>query len=648
MKTRVTRRDVLRFAGGAAAGVMLSPVPWKLTDDLAIWTQNWSWIPVPPKGEETARLTSCSLCPAGCAVRARCIGGQPVSLHAVPADPVSGGALCALGLTGHHLPYHPARVTSPLRAVGPDGARRWLPVRPEAVLAETARAIATAAGGAGSVAVLDLRPGRSVSWAWRRLLAGIPGSAVVPAPGLAGASLATLERMAGRESGSIGFDLGAARTVVSFGAPLADGWGEPGRAASVLRRRGSGRRLVQVEPVRSRTAELADRWLPCRPGTEAALALALGHVLVSQRLFDPAVVTRAGDFAAYTEMAARLAPEAAAAMTGVPAELIVATAREMAAHGPAVAVAGEDAGGGRLGEAAETAIWALDLLLGAAGRSGTLVRRADLPAPAPEGELAPLRDIEEIPDRSVAVLLVDASAGDAAFPWPVVERKLRRNGAVVVALSPFRTGTASRAGLMVPTAPFPEAFQELPTGFDAPRAALAVSTPLLPPRVGSVDPVAFVRDLAGALGRPLDGGWTTTEELVRARAARIRELGRGSVTGPSDDKAVGVSEFPTSDAMWKVLASGGRWRDDPLPLALDGELRLLGDAARDLAEIAPGSGSAAVANARLPLVLVPRGERDVTASAAVSPVMTKLYRESSLRRAPGAGLSSRPPPGRCG
>ena len=124
MKTNVTRRDVLRLAGGAAAGVALSPVPWKLTDDLAIWTQNWSWIPTPPKGEETTRLSVCSLCPAGCAVRARCIGGQPVSLHGVAADPVSGGVLCALGITAHHLSYHPARVPAPLRCLGKDGMRQ--------------------------------------------------------------------------------------------------------------------------------------------------------------------------------------------------------------------------------------------------------------------------------------------------------------------------------------------------------------------------------------------------------------------------------------------------------------------------------------------------------------------------------------------
>ncbi len=637
MKTNVTRRDVLRLAGGAAAGVALSPVPWKLTDDLAIWTQNWGWIPTPPKGEETTRRSVCSLCPAGCAVRARCVGGQPVSLHGVAADPVSGGALCALGITAHHLSYHPARVTAPVRSLGKEGMRRRFPVQLDAVVAETARALASAAAGSSAVAVLDMRPGRSGSWAWRRLLAGFPGSVVIAAPGLAGASLATLERMAPGGSGPIGFDLDAARIVVSFGAPLAEGWGAPASAARLLGRGRGGPRLVQVEPVRSRTAELADSWLAVRPGTEAALALGLAHVILAERLLDPGVAERARDLATFAEIAGRFTPEAAAAATGVPAGRIVATARELGALAPALVLAGENAGGGRLGRVAETAVWALDLLLGSLGGRGTLVRRRELPAPTIEGALAPMRELDELADHSIAVLVVDASAGEAAFPWPLVERKLVRTGGTVVALSPFRSGVAGRADFIVPTAPFPEAYQELPTGFDAPRAAFAVSAPLLPARPGSVDPVSFVREIAGVLGRPL-GSWGSIEDLGRARCARIHRDGRGSVVAGADGSVSRVSDLPTPEALWKALAAGGRWQDEPVPPAPETGVTLLGDVARELVGVAASGGGAGSGDARRPLILVPRGRRDVTASGAVSPIVAKLYRESSLRRAPGTAV----------
>ena len=100
-----TRRETLLFAGGSAVGLLFTPAPWRLITDTALWSENWPGIPAPARGEIIARYTNCSLCTAGCAVRARCVGDQPVLLSG--AD----GPLCPFGLVGHHLPYLPLRVT---------------------------------------------------------------------------------------------------------------------------------------------------------------------------------------------------------------------------------------------------------------------------------------------------------------------------------------------------------------------------------------------------------------------------------------------------------------------------------------------------------------------------------------------------------
>ena len=57
MKPTLNRRDVLKFAAGGAVGAAMTPAPWKMLDDVAIWSQNWSWIPRPPKGP-----SSCGRC----------------------------------------------------------------------------------------------------------------------------------------------------------------------------------------------------------------------------------------------------------------------------------------------------------------------------------------------------------------------------------------------------------------------------------------------------------------------------------------------------------------------------------------------------------------------------------------------------------
>ena len=105
-----TRRQVLMFAGGAATGVLFTPAPWRLITDTALWSENWPGIPAPPRGEIRTRYNNCSLCTAGCAVKARCVGDQPVELSGVPGHPLSHGAMCAFGLAGHHLPSLPSRV----------------------------------------------------------------------------------------------------------------------------------------------------------------------------------------------------------------------------------------------------------------------------------------------------------------------------------------------------------------------------------------------------------------------------------------------------------------------------------------------------------------------------------------------------------
>lgn len=613
MKIDVSRRDLLKFAGGAAVGVMMTPVPWKAIDDLAIWTQNWRWIPVPPKGAVTTRATVCSLCPAGCAVRARCVGGLPVSLRAAGAD---AGALCTLGLTGHHLSHHPSRVTRPWRVThGNDGSRR-IPVPLDSVMRTTGRAIA-AAGASSRVAVLDMRPGRSVSWAWRQLLASVPGGVLIPSPSREGSSLAALEEMTG--SRAFGVDAAAATTILSFGAPLAEGWGAPALMARLLGGVEPKLRLIQVEPVSSRTAQAADRWLAARPGTETVLALGIGHVLLWEQLVPP---VRARDFDAYAALAEEFSPATVSALTGVPAEAVVSTARELARSERSLVSAGDDAGTGRLGTAAETAILGLNLLL---GDRGGLVERAELPAPFDAERLAPELELDRIEDRSIGVLLIDASEGDLPMPWSLMQRKLAPK-ALVVALSPYFAGTAARADSIIPAPAFLESLHEVPTPFDSPVASLRLSAPLVAPRVAAIDAGQLVRAIGESARIRLPEEWTASERLMRARVSRIHAAGQGSVTSPADGSPRNVAEL-TADELWDALLAGGCWRSEkasrPAP-----EVALLGGIGESR-----WVEATAIRNDRLSLVF--RAPRDVTASAAVSPVLTKLYQESGLRRPVG-------------
>jgi len=80
---KICRRSFLSFLIGGAAGTTLSPLPWKITDDLSIWTQMWPWTPVPEDGEISYVNSVCTLCPGGC-------GSVPVVAALLSAKSMTG------------------------------------------------------------------------------------------------------------------------------------------------------------------------------------------------------------------------------------------------------------------------------------------------------------------------------------------------------------------------------------------------------------------------------------------------------------------------------------------------------------------------------------------------------------------------------
>ena len=59
--------------------------------------------------------------------------------------------------------------------------------------------------------------------------------------------------------------------------------------------RRKGARLVVIDPYRTRTAALADEHLAINPGTDAALALGMMHVILSMGLEDREYIARVHD-----------------------------------------------------------------------------------------------------------------------------------------------------------------------------------------------------------------------------------------------------------------------------------------------------------------------------------------------------------------
>ncbi|MDY6850510.1 MAG: molybdopterin oxidoreductase, partial [Thermodesulfobacteriota bacterium] len=99
---KLDRRGFIKLAVGAAAGIGLTPLPWKLTDDIAIWTQNWCWVPRLIRYPDlTYARTVCTLCEGGCGIKVRVANEkQTVKVEGSETAPVNQGKVCPIGAAG--------------------------------------------------------------------------------------------------------------------------------------------------------------------------------------------------------------------------------------------------------------------------------------------------------------------------------------------------------------------------------------------------------------------------------------------------------------------------------------------------------------------------------------------------------------------
>jgi len=98
-----------------------------------------------------------------------------------------------------------------------------------------------------------------------------------------------------------------------------------------------GARLVAIDPYRSQTAEKCHEHLALLPGTDAALALGMMHVLIAEDLLDRDYIARYTlGFEALEQRAREYPPSRVASLTGLPEDRIVALARDYGTIAPAV------------------------------------------------------------------------------------------------------------------------------------------------------------------------------------------------------------------------------------------------------------------------------------------------------------------------
>jgi anaerobic selenocysteine-containing dehydrogenase len=528
---KVDRRSFLSFVIGGAAGTALTPLPWKLTDDLSIWSQNWPWTPVPPRGEATYAVSTCTLCPGGCGISVRKVDDRVVKVEGLKGHPVNDGGICPLGLAGVQLLYSPTRVRTPLKKV--DGV--WREISWDAAIQEIGAKLKELRekGQPQSVAWISDTDRGSVAELCKRFLTVYGSPNFIRSPSIQDSYELALYLTQGQRA-MAGFDLANATYVLSFGSGIIEGWGSPPylfRAKSAMQT--GGGKVSQVEARLSKTAAKADRFVPIRPGTEGALALGLIHVILKEGLYRKDVLqshSTGGD--ALKKIAGDdFAPEAVSKLTGVEAGTIVELAKTFAGAKRPLAVCGRGNGRQESGNAQEfLAVHFLNALTGSINTAGGVIAvpepdYIDWPEPemdaiASKGMQQPRVDGaggKEFPlSRYLLNRLVDAIGAGAGSPVQAlfvsganpahrlpdsarVEKALKKIP-LIVSFSAFMDETTAMAQYVLPNHVYLERLEDVPAAQGFPRPVIGLSRPVVKPLFNTRHTGDAVMQLAKAVG----------------------------------------------------------------------------------------------------------------------------------------------------
>jgi anaerobic selenocysteine-containing dehydrogenase len=283
---------------------------------------------------------ACALdCPDTCAWIVTVKDGQPVELRGDPDHPFTRGSLC--NKVDDYLAYtrSPDRLLHPLRRVGPKGSGAFTRISWEEALdgiaVRFADVIATHGPeaiwpflGSGSMGLLQ-----GVYGAGRRLWNVLGTSRHLMTICTIAGGFGTGYTLGDNRVGMDPETLRRSRLVVLWGANVLTT--NPHLWRSIAEARANGAKLVVIDPIRTRTAAQSDWHLAPIPGSDAALALGLLHVVLSEGKEDAAFIDgHTLGWPAFRQRILEFPPARVAAITGLPAESIVALGQELAATRP--------------------------------------------------------------------------------------------------------------------------------------------------------------------------------------------------------------------------------------------------------------------------------------------------------------------------
>ena len=279
---------------------------------------------------EKALPTVCGMCGpggpgGGCGIYAFVKNGKFAKVAGMDESPVNRGAVCAKGHAAPQWVYSPDRLTHPLRRIGKKGEGKFEKISWDDAIAQIAETLQQQKALYGPESLAFLSPSkRSYNDYMARFLVahGSPnyGHSGICAVQRAFAFMYTVADWP-RHYGETDLIVYWGRQPI-YSGPVA----RPAKAFLAAKQRGA--KIIAIKPSVEPDVGMADMWVPLRPGTDAALALAMLHVTIKEDLLDHEFINRwCSGFGRLKTHVKKFTPSWAAGITGVPEKQIVEVAR---------------------------------------------------------------------------------------------------------------------------------------------------------------------------------------------------------------------------------------------------------------------------------------------------------------------------------
>jgi thiosulfate reductase/polysulfide reductase chain A len=344
-----TRRSFLKWSSALAGAAIASGLMWD--DKLGLFREATAQEKHLKGGEWV--YSNCNMCGGQSGIKVKVVNGRAVKIEGI-ANPVNvanistnyeravnelaplyqndkdaTARICAKGNSGLRSLYDPDRLKTPMVRVGERGGGKWKAISWDEAINHVAQNLQKIKDKYGAESLIWFSEDHSFTHIQQDFckMYGTPNyhnhSNLCDV-----ARKASFKLVMGNERPLADFEDTSHALVFGWNLLAATKWIHlPG---IWNRARAKGAKMVYVDPFYNQTAAKADEWVPIRPGTDGAMALAMGHVLLKKGLIDKAFIDEwCVGFDEYAKYVEDKTPEWAEKISSVPAKTVETIATEM-------------------------------------------------------------------------------------------------------------------------------------------------------------------------------------------------------------------------------------------------------------------------------------------------------------------------------